>query len=70
MDILNLIYFIAHIVSEWSLFNANSTIFQLYHGERTIYFTQYLYNILYINTVCHIYIQNPFYSEYIKIYCD
>ena len=31
-------YLYDHIFSEWLLFNANSAIFQLYHGENKLIF--------------------------------
>ena len=34
------IYIYIYIVSEWLLFNTNSTIFQLYHGENKLIFNE------------------------------
>ena len=42
-------------VSEWLLFNANSAIFQLYHGENKIIFNEMMMNaIVYYSKVVHV----------------
>jgi len=40
MPILNDLFLILPTLSEWLLFNANSAIFQLYHGENKLNFNE------------------------------
>jgi hypothetical protein len=53
-----LIHLVMRGVSEWLLFNANSAIFQLYHGENKLIFNEIMMRsaLFYSNTLSWIFI--------------